>query len=48
MKALTQVLRLAIVRGIAEAHGGKTWVESTGHDEENYPGSTFYLGIPVS
>lgn len=41
-------LGLAIVRGIVEAHGGKTWVESEGYDEENCPGSTFYLEIPAS
>jgi|GEM_PF-1312048 signal transduction histidine kinase len=36
------------MRGIAEAHGGKTWVESEGYDEENCPGNTFYLQIPTS
>jgi len=41
-------LGLAIVHGIAEAHGGKTWVESAGYDEEHCPGSTFYLEIPAS
>jgi signal transduction histidine kinase len=40
-------LGLAIVRGVARAHGGKTWVESTGHDEVSFPGSTFYLQLPV-
>lgn len=40
-------LGLAIVRGVARAHGGKVWVESTGHDEERFPGSTFYLQLPV-
>ena len=40
-------LGLAIVRGVARAHGGKVWVESSGHDEINYPGSTFYLQLPV-
>jgi signal transduction histidine kinase len=38
---------LAIVRGVARAHGGKVWVESSGHDEANHPGSTFYLQLPV-
>ncbi len=41
-------LGLAIVRGIAKAHGGKTWVESAGHNEENFSGSIFYLEIPAS
>ena len=40
-------LGLAIVRGVARAHGGKAWVESAGHDEVNFPGSTFYLQLPV-
>lgn len=40
-------LGLAIVRGVARAHGGKTWVESPGCDEVNLPGSTFYLQLPV-
>ncbi len=40
-------LGLAIVRGVARAHGGKAWVESSGHDEVNFPGSTFYLQLPV-
>jgi signal transduction histidine kinase len=41
-------LGLAIVRGVARAHGGKTWVESAGHDETNFPGSTFYLQLPIN
>lgn len=40
-------LGLAIVRGVARAHGGKTWVESSGHDEVKLPGSTFYLQLPI-
>jgi signal transduction histidine kinase len=40
-------LGLAIVRGVARAHSGKTWVESAGHDEVNFTGSTFYLQIPL-
>jgi signal transduction histidine kinase len=41
-------LGLAIARGVARAHGGKTWVESIGHDEEKLPGSTFYFQLPIS
>lgn len=37
---------LAIVHGVTRAHSGKVWVESKGHDEENFPGSTFYLQLP--
>jgi len=40
-------LGLAIVRGVARAHGGKAWVKSSGHDETNFPGSTFYLQLPI-
>jgi signal transduction histidine kinase len=40
-------LGLAIVRGIARAHGGKAWVESLGHDEIAFPGSTFILQLPI-
>lgn len=40
-------LGLAIVRGVARAHGGRAWVESAGHDETQFPGSTFYLELPI-
>jgi len=40
-------LGLSLVRGVARAHGGKVWVESAGNDEVNYPGSTFYVQLPV-
>jgi signal transduction histidine kinase len=40
-------LGLAIVRGVARAHGGKAWVESTGYDEVKFPGCTFYLHLPI-
>jgi signal transduction histidine kinase len=41
-------LGLAIVRGVARAHGGRAWVESSGHDEVNFPGSTFYIQLPTT
>jgi signal transduction histidine kinase len=41
-------LGLAIARGVMRAHGGKIWVESSGHDEEKLPGSTFYIQLPVT
>jgi signal transduction histidine kinase len=41
-------LGLAIVRGVARAHGGKVWVESAGHDESRFPGSVFYLQLPIN
>ncbi|PWH13894.1 MAG: hypothetical protein DDG60_09285 [Anaerolineae bacterium] len=40
-------LGLAIARGIIEAHRGKIWVESPGHDEINYPGSKFFVRLPL-
>jgi signal transduction histidine kinase len=40
-------LGLTLVRGIAEAHGGKVWVESAGYDENDLPGSKFFFVIPL-
>lgn len=40
-------LGLPIAKGIFEAHGGTIWVESAGHDEQNCPGSTFHILLPV-
>jgi signal transduction histidine kinase len=40
-------LGLALVRGVVRAHHGKVWVESAGHDETSFPGSTFYLQLPI-
>ncbi|MBE7552366.1 MAG: GAF domain-containing sensor histidine kinase [Anaerolineales bacterium] len=40
-------LGLTLVRGIAEAHGGRVWVESLGHDEINFPGTKFFFVIPI-
>jgi signal transduction histidine kinase len=41
-------LGLTIARGVIEGHGGKIWVESSGHNMETYPGSTFYIILPVT
>jgi signal transduction histidine kinase len=41
-------LGLPIARGVIQAHGGKVWVESTGHDEVSFPGSTFHILLPAS
>ena len=40
-------LGLPITRGIVEAHGGTIWVESPGYDEQECPGSTFHILIPI-
>jgi signal transduction histidine kinase len=40
-------LGLAIAAGIVKAHNGRIWVESPGHDEEKFPGSTFIIRWPV-
>lgn len=41
-------LGLPISKGIIEAHGGRIWVESSGYDEDQLPGSTFYIVLPVN
>jgi signal transduction histidine kinase len=40
-------LGLPIARGILEAHGGSIWVESAGYDEQECPGTTFHVLIPI-
>ncbi|MBE0698091.1 MAG: GAF domain-containing protein [Anaerolineaceae bacterium] len=40
-------LGLTIARGIIEAHGGNMWAESPGHDEITYPGSKFFVTLPL-
>jgi signal transduction histidine kinase len=41
-------LGLTIARGVIEGHGGKIWAESPGHNMETFPGTTFYVLLPVS
>ena len=40
-------LGLAISRGIMDAHHGRIWLESPGHDETTYPGTTVFIRLPV-
>lgn len=40
-------LGLPIAKGIIEAHSGQIWAESEGMDEENCPGSTFHIELPL-
>lgn len=40
-------LGLAIARGIVEAHGGHIRVDSREYNETTYPGSTFFVSLPV-
>jgi signal transduction histidine kinase len=40
-------LGLPIARGIIQAHGGRIWVESNGHDDEKCPGSVFHVVLPI-
>jgi signal transduction histidine kinase len=40
-------LGLHIAKGVIEAHGGRIWVESEGHDEEKCPGSEFHVVLPL-
>jgi signal transduction histidine kinase len=40
-------LGLTIVTRIVEAHKGKIWAESAGYDEEQCPGSTFHILLPL-
>lgn len=41
-------LGLPICRGIITAHGGKVWVESPGFDPELFPGSAFFVELPLT
>lgn len=41
-------LGLAIARGILEAHHGRIWLASPGHDETNNPGTTVFIRLPLN
>jgi signal transduction histidine kinase len=40
-------LGLTIARGVIESHNGRIWVESSGYDPENLPGSKFFIILPA-
>jgi signal transduction histidine kinase len=40
-------LGLSVVKGIVEGHGGKVVIESPGYDEQNCPGTTVRIFLPV-
>ncbi|MFZ5819218.1 MAG: ATP-binding protein [Chloroflexota bacterium] len=41
-------LGLSIARGIVQAHGGRIWLESPGHDEKTNPGTVVYVRLPLN
>jgi signal transduction histidine kinase len=41
-------LGLAIARGILNELHGLVWAESRGYDEVNFPGSTFWIVLPIT
>ncbi len=41
-------LGLAIAAGIVKSLQGTIWVESAGHDEATFPGSTFFIRLPLA
>ena len=41
-------LGLAIARGIVNAHHGRIWLESPGHDEKTNPGTTVFVRLPIN
>jgi signal transduction histidine kinase len=40
-------LGLAVTKGIIEGHNGRIWAESKGQDEDELPGSTVHLLLPI-
>jgi signal transduction histidine kinase len=46
-KGMGMGMGLTIVTKIVEAHHGQIWAESTGYDEQKFPGSTFHMLLPL-
>ncbi len=40
-------LGLTIARGVVMAHGGRIWAESPGYGPETFPGSAFFIALPL-
>ena len=40
-------LGLAVTKGIIEGHNGRIWAESRGQDENDLPGSTVHILLPI-
>ncbi len=40
-------LGLPIAKGVVGGHGGRIWVESPGHDPVKFPGSKFFVVLPI-
>jgi signal transduction histidine kinase len=41
-------LGLAIARGIINAHHGRIWIKSPGHNEQMNPGTTVHIRLPLN
>ena len=41
-------LGLSIARGIVNAHHGRIWIDSPGHNEEMNPGTTVHVRLPLN
>jgi len=41
-------LGLAIARGIINAHHGRIWIKSSGHNEQLCPGTTVHVRLPLN